>query len=149
MMRRESAFQPDRLSGARARGLMQLMARTATAIAKELQREAPEPDELYRPELNLDLSAWYVSQLSKRFVHPALIAAAYNAGPAVTLQWAAQYGSLPVDLFVESLPYKETRAYVKQVVADLYLYQLFYGAKADGMRLPMSLPAPAPAGIDF
>ena len=58
MMRRESAFQPDRLSGARARGLMQLMARTATAIAKELQRENPEPDELYRPELNLDLSAW-------------------------------------------------------------------------------------------
>ena len=150
MMRRESAFQPDRLSGARARGLMQLMARlTATAIAKELQRDAPEPDELYRPELNLDLSAWYVSQLSKRFVHPALIAAAYNAGPTVTLQWAAQYGSLPVDLFVESLPYKETRAYVKQVVADLYLYQLFYGVKADGVRLPMSLPAPASAGIDF
>ncbi len=149
MMRRESAFQPDRLSGARARGLMQLMARTASAIAKELQREAPEPDELYRPELNLDLSAWYVSQLSKRFVHPALVAAAYNAGPAVTLQWATQYGSLPVDLFVESLPYKETRAYVKQVVADLYLYQLFYGVKADGARLPMTLPAPAPAGIDF
>ncbi|MGO9828502.1 MAG: transglycosylase SLT domain-containing protein [Myxococcaceae bacterium] len=149
MMRRESAFQPDRLSGARARGLMQLMARTASAIAKELQREAPEPDELYRPELNLDLSAWYVSQLSKRFVHPALVAAAYNAGPAVTLQWAAQYGSLPVDLFVESLPYKETRAYVKQVVADLYLYQLFYGVKADGARLPMTLPAPSPAGIDF
>jgi soluble lytic murein transglycosylase len=149
MMRRESAFQPDRLSAARARGLMQLMARTASAIAKELQREAPEPDELYRPELNLDLSAWYVSQLSKRFVHPALVAAAYNAGPAVTLSWATQYGNLPVDLFVESLPYKETRAYVKQVVADLYLYQLFYGAKVDGARLAMTLPAPAPAGIDF
>jgi soluble lytic murein transglycosylase len=149
MMRRESAFQPDRLSGARARGLMQLMARTATAIAKELQRENPEPDELYRPELNLDLSAWYVSQLSKRFVHPALVAAAYNAGPAVTLQWANLYGNLPVDLFVESLPYKETRAYVKQVVADLYLYQLFYGAKADGARLAMTLPPPAAVGIDF
>ena len=75
---------------------MQLMARTATAIAKELQRENPEPDELYRPELNLDLSAWYVSQLSKRFVHPALVAAAYNAGPVVTLQWANQYGNFPV-----------------------------------------------------
>jgi soluble lytic murein transglycosylase len=149
MMRRESAFQPDRLSAARARGLMQLMPPTARAIAKELQREPPEPDELYRPELNLDLSAWYVSQLSKRFAHPALVAAAYNAGPVVTLQWAAQYGNLPVDLFVESLPYKETRAYVKQVVADLYLYQLFYGAKADGNRLAMTLPAPAKTGVDF
>ena len=54
-----------------------------------------------------------------------------------------------MDLFVESLPYKETRAYVKQVVADLYLYQLFYGAKADGARLAMTLPPPAQAGIDF
>ena len=149
LMRRESAFRSDRLSGARARGLMQLMARTASAIAKELQREPPEPDELYRPELNLDLSAWYVSQLSKRFVHPALVAAAYNAGPTVTLQWTNQYGQLPVDLFVESLPYKETRNYVKQVVADLYLYQLFYGGKNDSVRLPMTLPVPAPSGIDF
>ena len=80
---------------------------------------SPEPDELYRPELNLDLSAWYVGQLAKRFVHPALIAAAYNAGPAVTLKWTSELGSMPVDLFVESMPFKETRAYVKQVVADL------------------------------
>ena len=123
IMRRESAFQPDRLSAARARGLMQLMARTASAIARELQRDPPEPDELYRPELNLDLSAWYVGQLAKRFVHPALIAAAYNAGPAVTLKWTSELGSMPVDLFVESMPFKETRAYVKQVVADDYLYQ--------------------------
>jgi soluble lytic murein transglycosylase len=67
----------------------------------------------------------------------------------VTLQWASQYGNLPVDLFVESLPYKETRAYVKSVVADLYLYQLFYGAKADSPRLAMTLPSPAGVGIDF
>ena len=98
IMRRESAFQPDRLSAARARGLMQLMARTASAIAKELQRDPPEPDELYRPELNLDLSAWYVGQLSKRFVHPVLISAAYNAGPVVTLKWTGELGSMPVDL---------------------------------------------------
>ena len=149
LMRRESAFRSDRLSAARARGLMQLMARTATAIARELQLDPPEADDLYRPELNLDLSVWYVSQLSKRFAHPALVAAAYNAGPVVTLQWATQFGQLPLDLFVESLPYKETRNYVKQVVADLYLYQLFYGAKSDGLRLAMTLPAPAPSGIDF
>ncbi|HET9155822.1 MAG TPA: transglycosylase SLT domain-containing protein [Myxococcaceae bacterium] len=148
IMRRESAFQPDRLSAARARGLMQLMARTATAIAKELQRDPPEPDELYRPELNLDLSAWYVGQLAKRFVHPVLIAAAYNAGPAVTLKWTSELGSLPVDLFVESVPFKETRAYMKQVVADDYLYQAFYGG-SDVRRLAMSLPKPASTGIEF
>ena len=149
IMRRESAFQPDRLSAARARGLMQLMARTASAIARELQRDPPEPDELYRPELNLDLSAWYVGQLAKRFVHPALIAAAYNAGPAVTLKWTSELGSMPVDLFVESMPFKETRAYVKQVVADDYLYQAFYGAGSDSRRLAMALPKPASTGIEF
>ena len=148
IMRRESAFQPDRLSAARARGLKQLMARTASAIARELQRDPPEPDELYRPELNLDLSAWYVGQLAKRFVHPALIAAAYNAGPAVTLKWTSELGSMPVDLFVESMPFKETRAYVKQVVADDYLYQAFYGG-AEARRLAMTLPKPASNGIEF
>ena len=148
IMRRESAFQPDRLSAARARGLMQLMARTASAIARELQRDPPEPDELYRPELNLDLSAWYVGQLARRFGHPALIAAAYNAGPAVTLQWTAQYGAFPMDLFVESLPFKETRAYVKQVVADDFMYQTFYGG-GDAHRLAMNLPRPTSSGIEF
>ena len=148
IMRRESAFQPDRLSAARARGLMQLMARTASSIAKELQRDPPEPDELYRPELNLDLSAWYVGQLSRRFVHPVLIAAAYNAGPVVTLQWTVQLGSLPVDLFVESLPFKETRAYVKQVVADDFMYQQFYGS-TDAKRLALTVPTPASTGIEF
>jgi peptidoglycan lytic transglycosylase len=149
IMRRESAFRPDRLSAARARGLMQLMARTASAIARELQRDPPEPDELYRPELNLDLSAWYVGQLAKRFVHPVLIAAAYNAGPTVTLKWTSEIGSMPVDLFVESMPFKETRAYVKQVVADDYLYQSFYGGGSDARRLAMTLPKPASSGIEF
>ena len=53
-------------------------------------------------------------------MHPVLIAAAYNAGPAVTLKWTGELGSMPMDLFVESMPFKETRAYVKQVVADDY-----------------------------
>jgi len=149
IMRRESAFQPDRLSAARARGLMQLMARTASAIAKELQRDPPEPDELYRPELNLDLSAWYVGQLSKRFVHPVLIAAAYNAGPAVTIKWTNELGTMPVDLFVEAVPFKETRAYMKQVVADDYLYETFYGRSSESRRLAMTLPKPATNGIEF
>jgi len=148
IMRRESAFQPDRLSAARARGLMQLMARTASAIARELQRDPPEPDELYRPELNLDLSAWYVGQLAKRFVHPVLIAAAYNAGPGATVKWTNELGAMPVDLFVEAVPFRETRAYVKQVVADDYLYQAFYGG-SEVRRLAMTLPKPAVNGIEF
>jgi soluble lytic murein transglycosylase len=55
---------------------------------------------------------------------------------------------MPVDLFVESMPFKETRAYVKQVVADDYLYQAFYGG-GEARRLAMTLPKPASNGIEF
>jgi soluble lytic murein transglycosylase len=53
-----------------------------------------------------------------------------------------------VDLFVESVPFKETRAYMKQVVADDHLYQSFYGG-AEARRLAMTLPRPLPNGIEF
>ena len=149
LMRRESAFQPFQLSGANARGLMQLVPRTATAIAKELHAEPPDPDQLFAPVVNLHLSAWYVAQLVKRFVHPALCAAAYNAGPPAASRWADANAGMPVDLFIESIPYKETRAYVKQVVADYFTYQSFYSPKPDTARLAMSLPKPSSDGINF
>ena len=53
-----------------------------------------------------------------------------------------------MDLFVESVPFKETRAYMKQVVADDYLYQAFYGG-SEARRLAMTLPKPASTGIEF
>ena len=67
----------------------------------------------------------------------------------MTLKWTSDLGSLPVDLFVESVPFKETRAYMKQVVADDYLYQAFYGGGTDARRLAMTLPKPASSGIEF
>ena len=86
----------------------------------------------------------------KRFAHPALAAAAYNAGPESAVKWVKDKGGLPLDLFVEEIPFRETRGYVKQVLADLYLYQSFYGDKDNlPQRLSLTVPTPASEGVGF
>jgi soluble lytic murein transglycosylase len=149
IMRRESAFRPEVASAADARGLMQVIPPTARAIAKRLSEPEPAPAELFSPSLSIRYGAWYLSQLMKRFAHPALAAAAYNAGPDATVKWVKEKGSLPLDLFVEEIPFRETRGYVKQVLADLYLYQSFYGKDGSPQRLSLTVPAPSTDGVGF
>jgi soluble lytic murein transglycosylase len=147
-MRRESGFRPEVASSADARGLMQIIPPTATAIARAVGDAAPPPDSLFAPEINIRYGAWYLAKLLERFGHPALAAAAYNAGPAVVAEWVNGGGQVPLDLFVELIPYRETRGYVKQVIADYHLYETLYGvAKADAVAL--TLPRPASDGVAF
>jgi soluble lytic murein transglycosylase len=147
VMRRESAFRAEVASHANARGLMQIIPPTAEAIARRLSMRAPEADELFAPDLNIRLAAWYVSELQKRFQHPVLVAAAYNAGPRSVLKWVQEKGNLPVDLFVETMAFRETRGYVRQVVADLHNYRALYEPAAVG-AVELSLPRPGD-GVDF
>ncbi|MCP3100407.1 transglycosylase SLT domain-containing protein [Myxococcus sp. K15C18031901] len=149
IMRRESAFKPEVMSLADARGLMQIIPKTATAIAEKLAEPAPAPADLFSPERNIRYGAWYLARLMDRFAHPVLAAAAYNAGPGAAAKWARERGDLPLDLFVESIPFRETRGYVKQVVADLYLYHAFYDAKGAQPRLSLVVPPPAADGVSF
>jgi soluble lytic murein transglycosylase len=149
IMRRESAFRPEVASAADARGLMQLIPPTGTAIAEKLAEPKPNPADLFAPDLNIRYGSWYLGQLMKRFAHPVLAAAAYNAGPKATAKWAKEKGSLPLDLFVEEIPFRETRGYVKQVVADLYLYRTFYGGGAALPPLTLTVPAPNTEGVNF
>ncbi|WP_224240942.1 lytic transglycosylase domain-containing protein [Hyalangium gracile] len=149
IMRRESAFRPEVASAADARGLMQIIPPTGTAIAEKLAEPRPNPADLFAPDLNIRYGAWYLSQLMKRFSHPVLAAAAYNAGPKATAKWAQEKGSLPLDLFVEEIPFRETRGYVKQVVADLYLYRAFYGGGAALPPLALTVPSPSVEGVNF
>ncbi len=147
IMRRESAFRPEVQSSADARGLMQIIPPTASAISSTLGIEAPHPDELFSPETNIRLGVWYLSALMKRFGHPALVAAAYNAGPSAAVKWIRQKPELPIDLFIEEIPYKETRGYVKQVVGDLFIYQALWGDRVG--RLSLELPASIGDGVTF
>jgi len=149
VMRRESTFHPNAQSAANARGLMQLMPSTGVAIAKELSMVPPSADQLFVPELNIRFGVWYLTQLVKRFGHPAISAAAYNAGPQVVLQWLEKYSGQPVDLFIEQMPYKETRGYVRQVVADYFIYHQLYGEPAQAPHLSFELSEPSRDGVNF
>jgi soluble lytic murein transglycosylase len=85
----------------------------------------------------------------ERFKHPALAAAAYNGGPGAVSRWVKAGGSQPLDLFVEKIPYKETRRYVKAVLTDLHLYRAFYGQEDKAAPLSLVLPSPTDKGVDF
>lgn len=147
IMRRESAFRPEVTSIADARGLMQLIPPTADGITTERKEPRVHPGELYAPDTSIRLGTWYLSALFQRMGHPTLVAGSYNGGPSAVAKWMNERGELPLDRWVEEIPWKETRGYVKQVVADYYLYRELYGAPAG--RLALTLPTPKSTGVNF
>jgi|GEM_PF-397374 soluble lytic murein transglycosylase len=115
VMREESHFNPGAVSPVGALGLMQIMPSTGKQIAKELG-EGFRKGSLLDPGTSIRFGSWYLGQILKRFNGDAVLAiAGYNAGPNAAARWAA---ALPVetDEFVESIPYEETRGYVKRVL---------------------------------
>ncbi|MEW5737722.1 MAG: lytic transglycosylase domain-containing protein, partial [Myxococcota bacterium] len=147
IMRRESAFRPEVTSIADARGLMQLIPPTADGITAETKEPRVNPDQLYAPDTSIRLGTWYLGALFQRMGHPTLVAGSYNGGPSAVAKWMSQRGELPLDRWVEEIPWKETRGYVKQVVADYYLYRQLYGAGEE--RLALTLPTPQATGVNF
>lgn len=138
VMREESAFDPDALSKASAVGLLQLMPGTAKKLAGALHIDA-SPAKLHDPETNLRLGARYLSQLRAHFADdPFLAVPGYNAGRGAPEAWTASEPSRDFDLFVESIPYAETRAYTKRVLASLCAYEILAGDpdKSEVLRIP-------------
>lgn len=146
IMRRESAFAPEVTSAADARGLMQIIPPTANSIAQELKLPPADAAQLYSPEWNIRLGTWYLKALSNRLQHPTLVAAAYNGGPSSVAKWAKERAEVQLDEWVEEIPFKETRGYVKQVTSDLFIYRQLYGGEQK--RLSLVIPKPG-AGVDF
>lgn len=118
--RRESTFRSDAISPAGAAGLMQLMPGTARYLAqKKLSR-----DTLFEPEQNLQFGVQYLRYLANKLGdNPVLISASYNAGWRKVLQWLPEDADQPTDVWIENIPYKETRHYVKAVMAYRYIYE--------------------------
>ncbi|MGO4892061.1 transglycosylase SLT domain-containing protein [Flavobacterium sp. W21_SRS_FM6] len=120
IVRRESSFMPDANSGAGARGLMQVMPSTARYLAKEKFNSS----RLFDPETNLELGTQYMRYLmDKMDNNPILVTASYNAGWRRVQNWLPEKDSMPMDLWVETIPYKETRNYVKAVLAYQQIYR--------------------------
>ena len=123
LLRAESAWMSDAQSGADARGLMQLLPATAALVAKRNGLDWGGGDTLYDPVTNIALGTRYLAQMAARFGgSPWLASAAYNAGPNKVEQWLAARGTLAPDLFIATIPYKETREYVARVMAFSVIY---------------------------
>ncbi len=123
ILRAESAWMSDARSGADARGLMQLLPSTAALVAKRNGIAWGGGDTLFDPVTNITLGTRYLAQMADRFNGaPWLASAAYNAGPGKVDQWLEARGALPPDLFVATIPYKETREYVARVMSFTEIY---------------------------
>ena len=136
IMRTESGFMSDAVSLVGALGLMQLMPYTARGLADVLDQERPDPATLTTPEVNIPLGTSFLSISTKELGHPALAAAGYNGSPHNVARWLREFGDLEAELFVERVPFKETRNYIKRVSAVSAVYRAL-----DGNALAIDLPA--------
>ncbi|MBL4619382.1 MAG: lytic transglycosylase domain-containing protein [Marinicaulis sp.] len=133
LMRQESKFKTNATSRVGARGLMQLMPRTASYIAKDRSlRRRSGRDRLYDPSFNMALGQTYVGQLIDTAVAGDLfhLAAAYNGGPGNLRRWKRK---LEIDdplLFIESIPNRESRDFVEHVLTNFWIYRARLGQTA-------------------
>lgn len=127
--RAESLFDPKGISTAGARGLMQLMPKTARRLARRLNLPEPSPEDLFHPDLNIRLGSAFLGSLVARFGgNPVPAVAAYNAGFNAARRWWKANGHLDEASFIALIPYRETRRYTRRVMAYYRWYQVIYGA---------------------
>ena len=127
LVRQESGFNERAQSRAGARGLMQLMPRTASFVAGQRSLRGKKKDTLFNPELNISLGQRYIGHLLSDSSIPDdlfRLTTAYNAGPGNLRSWERKinYGDDPL-LFIESLPSRETRLFIERVLTNLWLYR--------------------------
>ncbi|MBF0392003.1 MAG: lytic transglycosylase domain-containing protein [Alphaproteobacteria bacterium] len=129
VIRQESAFQPEVVSSAGARGLMQLMPATAKKVASGLKMNYSPSRLVTDPHYNMRLGTAYLGEVLDSFSGSYVLAiAAYNAGPARVRKWLREYGDprnagTDVVDWVESIPFTETRNYVQRVIENVQVYR--------------------------
>jgi soluble lytic murein transglycosylase len=135
LMRQESAFNPDAVSWAGARGLMQLMPATARKVARGLGLPFSRERLLNDPAYNMTLGSTYFSHVLGEFSGSYVLAlAAYNAGPARAHRWLKDLGDFrrgeidAVD-WIEMIPFDETRDYVQRVIENVQVYRALFDGR--------------------
>ncbi len=138
VMRTESGFDPLARSVADARGLMQLTPETAEKIALQMGIDYQDGD-LFDPQYNLRMAAWYLERLVEMFRGQwPLAASAYNAGSAAMKSWCKQNGHLQLDAFVEAIPWSESRRYAKRVTAAFARFAYLNGSELPRLSLKVN-----------
>lgn len=139
--RQESAFINNARSAAGALGLMQLMPGTAHLVARKHQLPLNGPASILEPNTNIQLGTRYLKMmLDAHENHPILATAAYNAGPGRIKKWLPN-ANMPADSWIEMIPYKETREYVKNVLTYTIIYQQLLGYKTIKPKPLPEIPA--------
>jgi soluble lytic murein transglycosylase len=135
VIRRESAFMPDARSSTGATGLMQLMQGTARGVAKRNNLLRPSVRDLMQGERNIQLGSTYLRQLLNRFDnHQVMATAAYNAGPHRVMRWLPTKGALPADQWIDTIPFTETRRYVRSVIAYTAIFERMLNEKPTQLK---------------
>lgn len=125
IIRTESLFRADVHSPANAVGLMQLLPGTARKVAREMGLSRPGIDDLEQPATNIPLGTHYLREQLDRFDdNLALASAAYNAGPHRVSRWLGETErAVDADIWVENIPYTETRNYVQRAMSHMTVFQ--------------------------
>jgi soluble lytic murein transglycosylase len=142
--RQESRFIADAKSSAGARGLMQLMPATAKWIAGKIGMPY-SLDRVIEVDTNVTLGTRYLKYVLEDLGHPVLASAAYNAGPGRARRWR-DIKPLEGAIYAETIPFNETRDYVKKVMANTLYYSALTGGKPLSLKQRMgTIPARSPS----
>ncbi|GLS04164.1 transglycosylase [Chitiniphilus shinanonensis] len=145
LIRQESRFVTEARSSVGAGGLMQLMPATAKWVAAKMGDRNFDPKAVHHAESNLQLGTFYLRYILDRLEsHPVLATAGYNAGPGRARGWQED-GSLDAAIYIESIPFDETRDYVKKVLANAQVYRYAF-PKAPTMQERLT-PIPPRGGV--
>jgi soluble lytic murein transglycosylase len=134
LMRQESRFATAVKSDAGAAGLMQIMPDTARWAARQIGMKGYRKGLIHQVDVNIKLGTFYMKTVFNQFdANPVLASAAYNAGPTRARQWC---GSKPLEgaIYVETIPFDETRDYVKKVMSNTIYYSKIFGQSAPSLK---------------
>ncbi len=128
LIRQESNFEPRATSRAGARGLMQIMPAVGRQLASAEDYHMWDAELLYQPDVSLELGTTHLAGLMSGYAHVAHALAAYNAGSSRAKRWLERPGTNDPEVFVERIPFRETRDYVRIILRNRELYRSMYGA---------------------
>ncbi len=128
IIREESRFQKDVVSPADAVGLMQLIPPTARTVARQIGINGFSTAMLTIPRINIEMGIFYFKQVLDKFNGDIELAlASYNAGPHRAADWKVRFYGLEKDEFIEEVPFRETRNYIRRILRSYGAYKAIYG----------------------
>jgi soluble lytic murein transglycosylase len=142
LVRQESRFITDARSAAGAAGLMQVMPRTARFVAQKIGLRNYHKKGVTEVEINVTLGTGYMRLVLDQLGHPVLASAAYNAGPARARRWRDASRPLEGAIYTETIPFPETRDYVKKVMANSVFYAALIQKQVSPLKARLGTIAP-------